>query len=385
MPQSLFHILDVARDEMTHSAFIAWLLKGENYAEQISFDDVMHPLRLFLNSIGVNEDEMIGIESVETSTERMLSDFSETCNSAERLDIYVQVRRKGKQDFEVFIENKVYSTERNEDQVDESAQTESYYNALKDRGTSMRFVYLTVKGSEAKCKEFVPLSYQVLMDKVLVPLQTTGKYGGRLSEYIAALETPAPDENGGKFDVMAMSPKTREYYKDAYKLESVNVNDLKGNACSKKSELCMACYANYGSEYLNNAIMTQINGRDLSKYDVTIDGVTTTGCGHKQVAELVVARIVSVEGKDNAAAKLNTIKGKALTILTDKNQYDKATKHLKYPQRKYEPIYKPGTNEVNYWLLRHWDHSPDRKSGNFDQLLAAVQGYDKIDVKGVGN
>lgn len=361
---------------MTHSAFIAWLLKGETYAEQISFDDAMHPLRLFLNSIGVKEEEMKGIVSVETSTERMLSDLSENCNSAERLDIYVQVKRNGKQDIEVFIENKVYSSERNEDQLDESAQTMSYYNALQDRDASKYFVYLTVKGSEAKCKEFVPLSYQVLMDKVLVPLQATGKYGDRLSEYIAALETPAPDENGGKFDIMAMSAHTKQYYEAAFKEQweqlGAEYKDKHAIPTSLKSALCSACYAKSGKKYQEEPVMKLINSKDLSKFNVTIDSLTTTGCGHKQVAELVVAKMVSVEGKKNAAAKLNTIKGKGLTILTDEEKYAKATKGLKCPQRKYEPIYKPGTNEVEYWLLTHWDHCPDRKSGNFDQLLKIV-------------
>lgn len=385
MPPSLFHILGTARDEMTHSAFIAWLLKGETRAGQIPFDDAKHPLHLFLKCIGVEEEEMKGIESVETFTEKMLSSLNANCNSAERLDIYVRVKREGKLDLEVFVENKVYSTEINGDKDDGTAQTVSYFEALKHREASKHFVYLTVKGEKAKCDNFVSISYQKLMDEVLAPLQATSQYGERLNEYIAALETPAPEENGGKFDIMAMSASTKEYYKGAYKLDSVNTDDLKEKSNSEKSKLCSACYANSDNDYLEDDIMVQLNGKDLSKYDVIIDDKTTFGCGHKKVAELVVAKIVSIHGKDKAAEILNGIKGKGTTILTDAKMYDEATEHLKYPQRKYAPVCKSGTTDVDYWLLKHWDHSPDHKNGNFDQLLEIVRKeYSNIKIEGGG-
>ena len=124
--KSFLEIVSKSRNEATHSAFLAWLLQGEEFTK----DDV--PLLRFLdilvkNSQGidspiVSDDALkaailsrtLELAEVKAVTEQTVKDIS-TIPSRDRLDIYLTATLakpvSGKKYLRIIIENKVFSEE----------------------------------------------------------------------------------------------------------------------------------------------------------------------------------------------------------------------------------------------------------------------------------
>lgn len=124
--KSFLEIMSRARSETTHSAFLAWLLKGEGFTSK---EDA--PLMRFLdvlvkNSNGIDSpmneaplktailSRTLEYTDVRTVTEQTIKDISEI-PSRDRLDIYLTASFikpiSGKKHLRIVIENKIYSDE----------------------------------------------------------------------------------------------------------------------------------------------------------------------------------------------------------------------------------------------------------------------------------
>ena len=221
--------LSTSRREQSHSTFLAELFKEDSFHGAGTL-----PLQLLLEAVlsraikqntclAENPNKKVffpslksaimarslSISDIEVSTEES---FSDTQNSG-RVDIYISCRVKplkredGKdvQYLNIIIENKVYSKE-------QDSQTEKYYkhfntflknnasnhvDVSKSRGGPRArynlYVYLTPNTPQeiesltepvCKCKEFVQICYQDILDHVLVPLLSSRQLLPRASFFI---------------------------------------------------------------------------------------------------------------------------------------------------------------------------------------------------------
>ena len=259
--KSFFEVISKTRDEGTHSAFLAWLLKGE---EITSKQD--KPLMLFLdllinNSEGIDtplqRDEVLKatilsrtleLNNIKTYTEKTVKDVS-TIPSRDRLDIFLTASMNepvnGKTKLRIVIENKVFSDENKakmdelnkvtkDSDVDKSfnkaaykklSQTQRYYSAVMEHPKDEKyqdetftiFVYLYpfLKHQNSPLDEhFIPVSYQDILDYVLEPL--TGNSGMNkaaetyIREYIKALTVPSISDMDNEMTVLAVDKNEKE-------------------------------------------------------------------------------------------------------------------------------------------------------------------------------
>lgn len=198
--RSLPEILNVGRKEMSHSAFIAWLLDLNETHELGDF-----PLKNFFEIL-VKRDKQQGLSRhnncqkyspqglLNPTFENIKLTVERTTDKKDngRVDIVVEGEINGEK-FGIIIENKVYSTEQNK-------QTETYFNTYKDKYDRCFFVYLTplsaheidsLQEPECACKEFIQINYQDILDKILLPAALNDHISHRtkiiIKEYINCL------------------------------------------------------------------------------------------------------------------------------------------------------------------------------------------------------
>ena len=243
---NLFDIIGKSRHEMVHSRMIAELLAGKffrisNKMTLIHFLDIVVHRAKQQNK----NDEVLGedlkqailtrslqIDSVDQCrTELTLKSYKEfegndhsfkkitpqqaAPGDKKRLDVFLRyslantkekIKENFKQNLEIFIENKVLSTESDNQTID-------YYNCCKKKTAHKLFIYLTPISlrelnnySELKTESrpqsdhYIHLSYQDIVDRILEPLLAEPGLNTRdrilLNEYVNCLELPAlPDSD----------------------------------------------------------------------------------------------------------------------------------------------------------------------------------------------
>lgn len=180
---SMMEILGVDRDENAHSNFLAWLFGNEVTGREAC--------RLLLKSINNKE-----VSSPILVKKVIREYFIQHDNQKGRIDIMIEYN-EGETGKRIIIENKVLSTEHNK-------QTELYYKVFEKEAATTSFVFLTMSGAETECDKFKIISYQDLLDKVLIPLTT--KISDiytllRIADYIKALGIRYSQD-----EVMAVDP-----------------------------------------------------------------------------------------------------------------------------------------------------------------------------------
>lgn len=290
--KSFLEIMSKARSETTHSAFLAWLLKGEGFTSK---EDA--PLMRFLDVLVKNSNKIdspvneasiktailsrtLEYTDVRTFPEQTIKDISEI-PSRDRLDIYLTASFiksiNDKKHLRIVIENKIFSDEikadlggkrktgmddltkvKNLDSTNINIekyktlnQTQRYYTAVEEHPKDKKyrdeaitiFVFLTPSNTRPTDEHFIPVSYQDLMDYVLEPLlgdinldNSTKIY---LQEYVNALSVPSISEFDNEMTVLAVSKKESKKlkdfwgdYKDIIK-EAANSNKEKSNISSE--------------------------------------------------------------------------------------------------------------------------------------------------------
>lgn len=230
--KTFLDIMSVARSENRHSAFLAWLLKGDDFTLAPQDHPIVHLLDCIIKrvqdqGIEVPEEGREGkqkqknkidnydklkeiiltrnIKSIKidkASTEETLGTLCGDPNltaKLNRIDIYIhcfiyyedkkQNPQKGKKvnieekklEIEFIIENKVGSSEGGKDEYKlgvykELTQTQRYYKACIERENKesydliSSFIFLSPDEQEAKSPYFINISYQDVLDYIIEPL-----------------------------------------------------------------------------------------------------------------------------------------------------------------------------------------------------------------------
>ncbi len=237
------NVFDIEREENRHSAFLSWLFNDKS-----SHNLGVEPLRklLTLYAICVSQEKLgpelqnkliVGknyqLVLSEITTEKTLGSFCsglEKRLSDKRIDIFIrftvswedQDSNRTAKNITLCIENKIYSKEGNN-------QTEDYHNALTNDKSETRDdvkveVFLTPDKTEAKCEEFVPISYQELLDSVIQPLVSMEMPGNSrifLMDYIRNLGRAdnnlcGGEKNGNMNSILAISIEEKKNLEAVY-------------------------------------------------------------------------------------------------------------------------------------------------------------------------
>lgn len=189
--ESVFKTLHISRDEKVHSNFIAWLLNS-NSSHELNY----LPLKKFLQTLAVVSEKDINNKSYfpkNLSDNFLLEDclltgdcevMAEVPTGAiagfdkkGRIDILIHLNFKNSSKMlPIIIENKVLSTENNEN--DNKKQTQKYLEWGKIRYLDAAkyekpiYVFLAPdfeRDIKCACEEFIKLSYQNLVDYFIEP------------------------------------------------------------------------------------------------------------------------------------------------------------------------------------------------------------------------
>lgn len=228
--KTFLDIMSVARSENRHSAFLAWLLKGDDFAVSPQDHPIVHLLDSIITRVGENkiadekkvnnEDYKINdydllkkailtrdiksIEIEEIKTEKSLGELCVDSNGAaleglpklDRIDVYIRLSiarktKSGKLNYEIIIENKIGSSEGGEptgkyaktiegEKIDEvfcEPQTVRYFRACTHKNRANKptngsiFVYLTPDlEKDPASPYFIHVIYQDVLDNIIESL-----------------------------------------------------------------------------------------------------------------------------------------------------------------------------------------------------------------------
>lgn len=246
--KSFFEILSKPRSETVHSSFLAWILEGKDFSTGdldspvMGLLDIISEKRLQNNSNSafncyygykfpddllenvLSRSAIVTVNSV--TTEQVLPGESNTQEN--RLDIVLRctVNNHSKNEkLLIVIENKIGSTESSKTDKNNNTiwQTRRYFCIINDQIKSnydhMIFVFLTPPNAEEPiCKNFVHITYQDIMDRILDPLSNSSKLSDKakvlIQDYIKTLSVPAlneeNDENNTSYSVLAVGKEEQE-------------------------------------------------------------------------------------------------------------------------------------------------------------------------------
>lgn len=302
---TILNVFGIERSENRHSAFIAWLLNpnsshllgdaplrkflsmvaaiannGTN--EQLDSQNEVPPLsnNESLKSLLFNEKYSIQIEDIQTEQpiinlvdaqnnnifndivdkDKRKGDFKK--DEKNRFDIWIELKINDNEGQEwivpIILENKIYSKEgcRKDDQkhqTDRYAEAITILNNLHYKNKAIPImVYLTPSsGKGPHSKQFVHITYQDLLDHVIMPTRLMAKKIHPSIEnmslfdgYIRNLSMPSINKKGSKdYSILAVSLTEREQLEKIFKSEAFQIalthlyNDVAKKLDVKKEDL----------------------------------------------------------------------------------------------------------------------------------------------------
>jgi hypothetical protein len=244
---TIFSALGIERNENRHSAFLCWLLDPKS-DHQLGVE----PLKKFLALYAANNKnldiELIAafitgryeLENIQLEKELTLARFCDEVDAInldekqKRLDIWAEFSvvlpdNNDSRTIALVLENKIYSKEGKKGDM---FQTEVYHNCLSKyyEGNTLLEVFLTPDAEDgAHCPSFVHLTYQQLLDDVLLPLSSIAKSQHAMlfiNDYIRNLGKPAlNDENGQKkvktYSILATSELEKKRLQQLLEIEGM--------------------------------------------------------------------------------------------------------------------------------------------------------------------
>ena len=274
---TIFSALGIERNENRHSAFLCWLLDPKS-DHQLGLE----PLKKFLALYAVTNKnldiELIAafitgryeLENIQIEKEVTLTRFSEDVDAIKldekhkRLDIWAEFSvvlpdSNDNRTIALVLENKIYSKEGKKGDM---FQTEVYHNCLSKyyENNTLLEVFLTPPDAKdgAHCPSFVHLTYQHILDDVLLPLSSMAKSEHAIifiNDYIRNLGKPALNDDNDKkivktYSILATSALEKEQLQRLLDTEGM------------KTIIEMALVAEYGNQ------AKDIVGKDaMKKYE----------------------------------------------------------------------------------------------------------------------
>ncbi|MBD5250125.1 MAG: PD-(D/E)XK nuclease family protein [Barnesiella sp.] len=281
--QSLFEITKTARKERVHSAFLAWLfkenfeniplngllyilytnhtkqLRADTHQNQISYSSEIfkdqHNIIEHLRNQAIIQNTTYSISDVDTEYPISSISNKKGKKSNQFIDILLKCTSPKEEPLMILIENKIYA---NETQIEidneylsdiisiggnpsitksgkkKCGQTLAYYNHFSKQhpNTNVLYVFLDPSSSlemelatdlpKCECKGFIHITYQDLMDRILIPLRDNKNINHRIksiiSDYIACLGATLLEIEDNKskdsLKAMAIDKETRELLQD---------------------------------------------------------------------------------------------------------------------------------------------------------------------------
>ena len=261
---TIFNVFGMERSETRHSAFLCWLL-DVNASHGLGDEPMKKLLRLYASKL--DDDNAFRVLLMTGNYELQLTDITtEKITAAiedgrqnrtkrrDRMDLWATMTLKDSGDNEqriaLVIENKIYSGEG-------INQTERYHWFVTSVcGKDVRPIELFLAPQKPKslsCQAFVFISYQELLDSVIMPLAHLNmpvEAAQIVSDYIRNLSKPSTAIDGNTYSILAISTTEKEKLMELY-------NDHKG---------------------LFNIAMVAGNIQKIGKYKVCKDSIEGIEC-----------------------------------------------------------------------------------------------------------
>lgn len=256
--KTYFEILSKPRSETVHSSFLAWILESKDFSTGVLDSPIMGLLDIISEKRLASNDDYryefpdgllknvlsryatVTIDSV--TLEECLPDIENKEKNKEknkkenRFDIilrctvnnYYEKDRKNNK-LLIVIENKIGSKESSKTDKNNKTiwQTERYFDSImnSDKGKEKYhesykiFVFLTPPDADnPQCNEFVHITYQDIMDRILDPLSNSSKLSDKarllIQDYIKTLSVPAinedSDDDNKNYSVLAVGKEERD-------------------------------------------------------------------------------------------------------------------------------------------------------------------------------
>ena len=357
--KSITDIYGIARKEMQHSKFIAWLL---NPNESHGIDSFALKQLLFVivrrgiqqnntDSAFTNIKNDLLVPQLDTGNLSIVTEYSV---KGGRIDIFVQNLNIGDKSVNIIIENKVESKEHKN-------QTQTYYKEISERfpNTYNIYLFLTPKSSKlldniteasCDCKSFIEISYQDILTDILENIlkeDISSQTRVIIEDYIHNITTPSSNTNNQ--NIMAMNNETQELLKDFWKSnEDLITAALQALASSGEDE-----NAEKALQFLNK------RDRDYSEYKLNGKGPIRKRNLAYKIAEYII------NTSNNIDVIFNTIDQKCKEI-----HFLQTRKH--YESKRADII---RVNGKDYYINNQWTKE------TIDKLIDIVHDIPSLGIK----
>lgn len=279
LAKSYLEILSVNRRELSHSSFLAWLLdNNENHLLQNFPINKFLELILIRGASHIEKNNSSFYNSVITDNYTIKSlniKKEQKIGSFGRIDILIELSliiNEKEHNLKVIIENKVFSTENND-------QTNSYYNyfeGIKQKNDIHLYIYLTaiptlklnqLTEPECNCKQFIQINYQDLVDRIIEPVLNQNISENTkfiLKDYLISLSQPSiieteEIENKQKTKlIMAFGKEEKELLSNFWKkneklimtaMYAISIDDSQDEEVRETSKKAYDLYASSDRDY----------------------------------------------------------------------------------------------------------------------------------------
>lgn len=359
-------ILAVSRRELSHSAFLAWLFNmSANHG--LGTTPVLQLLELFVvRSRQQNKERLdsalmnailsrsITINNMAVETESNVKTSKAKGRADIVIDISVGAPGKNISKLRIVIENKVYSSEHDE----QTCTYYKYYEEEKQSGEYVLYIYLTplIMQYEANCSEFVHLTYQDILNNVLDPLLRLPDLSERprfiLTEYINCLSIPVEEftddkKNIKQTTIMAIGEDERNLLKAFWE---------------KHEKLIMAVAtviktdpnAEVEQQDAAENLLALYKHKDYSKYSVNGEGIYGKGLMVKRVIDCYLERHPNVTIEELKIIFPDKLQGAGLGVV--RSNTDSIRDKSRYKESEH-----PRTGE-KFYICSQWYKNENRNN-----------------------
>ena len=371
---SILDIYGIARSETHHSKFLAWLFnpnESHNTGELALRKLLNIAVRRGIEQNNQSEDFQWFKKTVLTSATHSSTSASNVQVLTEsyveaqgkkgakgRIDILIQNVELGTESINIFIENKIYSNEHDE-------QTTTYFEGINKKFPDQKniFLYLTPKsnwelpiknGPSCTCKDFIEINYQDILTEVLTsileePISSATRIA--IEDYIHCITSPSIHSKN--YNSMATDKETNEMLKkfwDANEeliLAAINAFANSGETKYK------------GVDKVQKAITEFVDNKDYTQYRINGQGTYSKNALVKEI----VTRIIKKGG--DAMGTLKNLDAKCtIRLLQTEDHYNREKKQA----------FKLEYNDSFIYITNQW------RIGNISSFINAVNEDNTIDL-----
>jgi hypothetical protein len=242
---TVFNVFGIERSETRHSAFLCWLL-DVNASHGLGEEPMKKLLRLYASKLDVDDAFRVLLMSgnyelqltditTEKATDAIEDGRQNRTKRRDRVDLWATMMlmdSAGKEQRLVMaVENKIYSGEG----VNQTERYHQFVTSVCGKGMRPIEIFLAPQKPKAlSCHEFVFISYQELLDSVIMPLTHLNmpiEAAQIVSDYIRNLSKPSTAIDGKTYSILAISTAEKEKLMELYNShkELINMAMVAGN------------------------------------------------------------------------------------------------------------------------------------------------------------